>query len=76
MTDSTPPPMIPQGTGAAEILSTDYRPTHGEIDDLIQRARAHPLGEGFLSRGAPDAVAATFGVHAFAIDAAREALGQ
>jgi hypothetical protein len=54
-------------------------PTHGthdhrEVEALISRARRHPLGEDFLLRGAHDAVAVTFGVHAFLVDAARDHL--
>lgn len=52
-----------------------YRPTTRDVDDLVRRAAGHPLGTDFLANGAPDAVAATFGVHAFVVDAAREALG-
>jgi hypothetical protein len=44
------------------------------VQDLIVRATAHPLGVSFLLQGAHDAVAATFGVHAFTVDAARERL--
>ncbi len=52
-----------------------YRPTTQDVDDLVRRAAGHPLGTDFLANGAPDAVAATFGVHAFVVDAARETLG-
>lgn len=48
-----------------------YRPTAAEVDLLVQRASVHPLGTGFLVNGAIDAVAATFGVHAFVVDEAR-----
>ncbi len=48
-----------------------YRPTVAEVDLLVQRATVHPLGTGFLVNGAIDAVAATFGVHAFVVDEAR-----
>ena len=44
------------------------------VEDVIRRACAHPLGTDFLENGSLDAVAATFGVHAFVVDAAREAL--
>ncbi len=56
------------------VLSTD-RPSRAEVDALIQRASNHPLGTRFLIDGALDAVAATFNVHAFVVDAAREVLG-
>ncbi len=52
-----------------------YRPTAAEVDDLVRSAAGHPLGTDFLANGALDAVAATFGVHAFVVDAAREAVG-
>ena len=56
------------------VLTTD-RPDRSEIDVLIRRASNHPLGTRFLTDGALDAVAATFNVHAFGVDAAREVLG-
>jgi hypothetical protein len=49
-------------------------PTETEIQDLIERANSHNLGIEFLLNGSLDAVAATFGVHAFVIDAARDQL--
>ena len=49
-------------------------PTETEIQDLIERAKSHDLGIEFLLNGSLDAVAATFGVHAFVIDAARDEL--
>ncbi len=51
---------------------------HDETDvlALIRRAEEHDLGRDFLAEGALDAVAATFGVHAFLVDAARERLAQ
>lgn len=48
-----------------------YRPTADEVDLLVRQAAAHPFGTGFLVNGAIDAVAATFGVHAFVVDEAR-----
>ncbi len=56
------------------VLTTD-RPSRAEVDALIQRASNHGLGTRFLIDGALDAVAATFNVHAFVVDAAREVLG-
>ena len=41
---------------------------------LIERAKNHELGIEFLRTGSQDSVAATFGVHAFTVDAARRAL--
>ncbi len=55
-------------------VSRSYHPTPAEVDDLLRRAADHPRGTGFLIKGAPDAVAAIFGVHAFVVDAARDAL--
>ena len=49
-------------------------PTETEIQYLIERAKSHDLGIEFLLNGSLDAVAATFGVHAFVIDAARDQL--
>ena len=56
------------------VLTTD-RPKRAEVDALIEKASNHPLGTRFLTDGALDAVAATFNVHAFVVDAAREVLG-
>ena len=58
----------------SNLTLTTYRPSRAEIDALIQRASNHRLGKGFLVDGSLDAVAATFSVHAFVVDAAREAL--
>ena len=49
-------------------------PTETEIQELIERANSHDLGIEFLLNGSLDAVAVTFGVHAFVIDAARDQL--
>ena len=56
------------------VLTID-RPSRAQVDALIQRASDHRLGTRFLIDGALDAVAATFNVHAFVVDAAREVLG-
>jgi len=53
-----------------------FTPTPEEVNALIRRADGHPLGKEFLRTGALDAVAATFGVHAFVVDAARERLAE
>lgn len=53
-----------------------FMPKPDEVDALIRRADGHELGTAFLRDGALDAVAATFGVHAFVIDAARERLAE
>jgi len=47
-----------------------------EVLDLIRRAEAHELGRTFLEKGALGAVAATFGVHAFLVDAARQRIAE
>lgn len=47
-----------------------------DILDLIRRADAHELGRDFLLHGALGAVAATFEVSAFLVDAARDRLAQ
>ncbi len=52
--------------------STAERSGDLAVRDLIARADAHPLGRDFLLEGALDAVAATFAVHAFTVDRARE----
>jgi hypothetical protein len=54
-------------------VPTSYRPTAQEVDGLLQRAADHHLGTDFLVNGSLDSVAATFGVHAFTVDAARTA---
>ncbi len=50
------------------------QPTQNEVITLIDRAKSHDLGVDFLTNGALDAVAMTFGVHAFVVDAARDEL--
>ena len=50
------------------------QPEPHEVHALIARAKDHALGLEFLRHGAHDAVAVTFGVHAFVVDAAREHL--
>ena len=44
------------------------------VDDLIARAREHPLGIDFLLHGYLGTVAITFNVHAFTVEAARDRL--
>lgn len=51
-----------------------YKPSKREVEKLIARAREHPLGLGYLKDGAADSVSATFGVHAFVVDSARDRL--
>ena len=56
------------------VWSAGYKPTAEEIEKLIASAKKHDLGVDLLVNGPLDAVAATFNVHAFAVDAAREKL--
>ena len=58
------------------LLPLRYQPALAEIDALISTATRHPLGLVFLLDGSLDAVAATFGAHAFTVDAARRRLGK
>tara|TARA_B100000959_G_C14918107_1_gene598252 strand:+ start:748 stop:954 length:207 start_codon:yes stop_codon:yes gene_type:complete len=51
-------------------------PSQNEITTLINQAKTHDLGIEFLTNGALDAVAMTFGVHAFVVDAARDELAK
>ena len=44
------------------------------VEELIARARAHPLGLSFLAGGLLASVAIAFGVHAFTVEAARARL--
>lgn len=62
------------GPEASHPLPGFEAPETRQVLDLIQRAEQHELGCDFLAKGAPDAVAATFGVHAFLVDAARDHL--
>lgn len=48
-----------------------FEPSAREVEKLIEHAKRHSLGTKFLLHGAQDAVAATFQVHAFVVDAAR-----
>jgi len=53
---------------------TSHAPTAPEVQELLRRAEQHPLGTDYLRHGLLDSVAATFGVHAFVVDSARERL--
>ncbi len=64
----------PPGKGPSAVGAHLFRPTSEEVKNLIRRAARHPLGTDSLVQGAPDAVAATFGVHAFIVDGARARL--
>jgi len=49
-----------------------FEPTAQQVEDLIRRARKHPLGLDYLLHGYLDSVAATFKVHGFTVEHARE----
>lgn len=62
--------------GAAEPLHAhpvDPRDA-AAVADLLERAKAHPLGLDYLKGGHLGSVAATFETHAFTVLAAREQL--
>ncbi len=63
-----------QNSASNQAVAGRYHPTPDEITQLLRRAAGHPLGTQFLLNGALDAVAATFGAHAFVVDAARDHL--
>ncbi len=46
----------------------------GVVEQLIARAKKHPLGLEFLASGLLTAVAITLGAHAFTVEAARRRL--
>ncbi len=66
--------MTPPNPASDQAVTGRYRPTPDEITQLLRRAAGHSLGTEFLLKGALDAVAATFGTHAFVVDAARDQL--
>jgi hypothetical protein len=62
--------------GAADPLQThpvDPR-NPAVVADLVERAKAHPLGLDYLKGGHLGSVAATFETHAFTVLAARDLL--
>lgn len=65
---------LDQNLASNQAVTGRYRPTPDEIKGLLRRASGHPLGTEFLLKGDLDAVAATFGAHAFVVDAARDHL--
>jgi hypothetical protein len=69
--EASPPP-VPRPAPALPR----YAPGPGEVQALIAAAEAHPLGLEFLLHGDPSAVAITFQVHAFSVDAARQQLAR
>ena len=60
---------------AGPAVSAAEAPCEAAVERLIAEARRHPLGLQFLLEGEPGCVAATFGTHAFTVDAARQRLG-
>jgi hypothetical protein len=78
------PERIPRGADAREASPPPapgpalprYVPGPGEVQALIAAAAAHPLGLEFLLHGDLSAVAITFQVHAFSVDAARQQLAR
>lgn len=54
--------------------AAERQPCDSGVEQLIADARRHPLGVEFLLQGEPGCVAAVFGTHAFAVDAARQRL--
>ena len=69
-------PVSTSGFDAIRHLDAPAAPAPPEVHGLVEQARRHPLGLDFLLRGAANAVAATFGVHAFLVDAARDYLSR
>jgi hypothetical protein len=55
-------------------MSKEFHAHPAQIDSLIEKARNHPRGINFLLEGDLCAVAITFGVTVFAIEAARDNL--
>lgn len=49
-----------------------FQPTIEQADVLIEKAGQHALGMDYLQNGALDSVAATFRVHAFTVELARQ----
>ena len=64
---------IPQLSESAGFPAMHIVPQH-EVEALIVAAKNHPLGTEFLTDGHLEAVAITFQVHAFTVDAARRVL--
>lgn len=61
------------GPDPLHALSVDPRDP-SVVAELVERARAHPLGIDFLKGGHLGSVAATFETHAFSVLAARDLL--
>ena len=64
---------IPRQIDPAGVPAS-YSTSEREVHALISAAKDHPLGTEFLTEGHLEAVAITFQVHAFTVDAARRVL--
>lgn len=70
MTEFLPTPQPFEAAGFPAL-----HPVHEhDVEALIVAAKQHPLGTDFLIDGHLEAVAITFQVHAFTVDAARRVL--
>lgn len=67
--------LLHQGSVSGDVLlSPEFSMPSSDaplVDDLIARARLHPLGVEFLRDGYLGSVAAEFGAHALTVEAAR-----
>lgn len=63
--------LSPQAAKAAEAFATPAAADAPIVEELIARARLHPLGVAFLREGFLASVAAEFGAHALTVEAAR-----
>ena len=70
MTEFTPTPQTRHSAG----FPATYPASEPDVAALILAAKDHPLGTEFLVDGHLEAVAITFQVHAFTVDAARRVL--
>jgi len=70
MTEFSPTPQPLEAAGFPASHAIHPR----EVEALITAAQDHPLGTEFLLDGHLEAVAITFDVHAFTVDAARRVL--
>ena len=68
------PPERSAATHGALAGVLRFQPTAADVDALIARATAHPLGLDYLTQGELGSVAVSFSTHAFTVIAARERL--
>lgn len=69
---------LPRGT-VGDVLEAladidEGRPRQDEVEQIIDRARNHPLGLSFLLEGNLECVAITFRTHVFNVEDARRRL--